>query len=125
MLIKSVRDLDVYQESLRLLPKLYKLLSKMPDLEKDTIWQTKRAAKSIPAIIAEGFAKRGSTKEFKRYLLIALGSSDEVITHLEVIKIIVPDLSEESQQLISDYTIISKRINSLHKKWNINKIYLL
>lgn len=49
---------------MRLLPKLYKLLSKLPLNNRDLEIQTKRAAKSVSANIAEGFAKRFSEKEF-------------------------------------------------------------
>ena len=41
--------------------------------------QLRRASKPICANIAEGFAKQGSSAaEFKRYLQIAIGSSDEM-----------------------------------------------
>ena len=41
--------------------------------------QVRRAGKSICANVAEGFAKQGSSAaEFKRYLLMATGSSDEM-----------------------------------------------
>jgi len=48
-------------------------------------FQTIDSAKSISAQIAEGYAKKNSVKEFKRFLEMALGSSDEVITHLRQI----------------------------------------
>lgn len=123
MVIKSVDDLQIYKASLEILPKLYRLLDKIPIFERDSIIQIKKAAKSIPPVIAEGFAKRNSTKEFKRYLLIAIGSSDEVITHLKVVIIVVPSLKLDAEDLINDYNIISRRLNSLHKNWNINKLY--
>ena len=120
MAIKDVSDLKVYNDSLNLLPKLYKFLAKVPISERDTVFQTKRAGKSIPAQITEGFAKRRSIPEFKRYLLISLGSSDEVVTHLKVISIIQPTLQKEALEIANEYRDISRSINSLHKKWNIN-----
>lgn len=122
MVIKNVTDLDVYQDSLEVLPILYKFLAKVPHSELDTIIQVKRAGKAIPAIIAEGFAKRNSSKEFRRYLLIAIGSSDEIVTHLRVISIIIPALSVDTNILINTYITISKRLNTLHKKWDINNL---
>ena len=56
-MIKDVTDLEVYQESLRLLEKLYEFLKKVPASEYDTVRQCKKCGKSIPAQIAEGFAK--------------------------------------------------------------------
>jgi four helix bundle protein len=77
----------------------------------------KRASKSIPANIAEGFAKRSSEKEFKRFLKIAIGSSDEVVTHLRTMAITVPRLLNEVKEIGEKYKTLSKRINKLHTIW--------
>ena len=118
-MIKDVTDLEVYQESLRLMKKLYEFLKKVPASEYDTVRQCKKCAKSIPAQIAEGFAKRFYPAEFKRFLLIAIGSSDELVTHLRMLTIVVPRLSIEAQELSDDYTALSKRLNKLHKNWGL------
>lgn len=116
-MIKDVTDLEVYQEAIRLLPKLYELLKKLPISERDLEIQAKRAAKSVTANIAEGFAKRFSEKEFKRFLMIAIGSNDEVISHLRILSIVTPRLGQESNELLEEYKTLSKRINTLHKNW--------
>lgn len=116
-MIRDITDLDVYQEALRLLPKLYSLLDKLPLSEKDLSQQAKRAAKSVSANLAEGFAKRFSEKEFRRYIMIALGSNDEVVSHLRTLSIVVPRLAIESSVLLQEYQLLSKRINTLHKTW--------
>lgn len=87
-------------------------------MNKDLETQTKRAAKSAPANIAEGFAKRHFEKEFRRFLLIAIASNDEVISHLRTLSIVIPRLSKESLILLEEYKILSKRINTLHKNWS-------
>lgn len=117
-MIRDVTDLDVYQEALNLLPELYKLMNKLPRNESDLSGQTKRAAKSIAANIAEGFAKRYFEKEFKRYLLNAIGSSDEVISHLRKLQIVLPDLHSDSEILFDQYKILSKRLTKLYKIWS-------
>ena len=38
----------------------------------------RRASKSIPANLAEGYAKRSSQSELNRYVHIAIGSADEM-----------------------------------------------
>ena len=48
--------------------------------------QIRRAATSIPLNIAEGYAKRESQAEFKRYLTMALGSSDEMQVLINFVK---------------------------------------
>jgi four helix bundle protein len=115
--LKDITDLDVYNESLRLLPKLYELLDRLPISEQDLRIQAKRAAKSVPANLAEGFAKRFYEKEFKRYLMIALASNDEVITHLRILSTVKPKFANHSNILLEDFKTLSKRINTLHKNW--------
>lgn len=117
IMIRDVTDLEVYREALSLLKKLYVLLKKVPKSEYDTVRQCKKAGKSISANIAEGFAKRSSAAEFKRFLKIAIGSSDEIITHLRTLAIAVPRLLSEAKDLAGEYKILSKRLNALHKNW--------
>ncbi len=116
-MIRDVTDLNVYQESLRLIPKLYGFLGKLLYSEDSLVNQSKRAAQSIAANLAEGFGKRGSGKEFRRYILISIGSSDELITHIRMISLISPKLTAEANELIEEYKILSKRLNKLHKTW--------
>lgn len=116
-MIRDVTDLEVYVYSLKLLEKLYAFLHKVPKSEYDSVRQSKRCGKSIPANIAEGFAKRSYEAEFKRFLKIAIGSSDELVTHLRMIAITVPKLKTEAKMLARDYIILSKRLNKLHSIW--------
>lgn len=116
-MVRDVMDLEVYRESLLKLRMLYEFVNKIPKSEFDSVGQLKRAGKSISAQIAEGFAKRSSEKEFKRFLKIAIGSSDEVISHLRAIAIIVPRLENEAKLVADEFKVISKRLNTLHKVW--------
>lgn len=116
-MITNVSDLVVYVFSIELLKRAYDLCKKLPRSEMSTQDQIKRASKSIPANIAEGFAKKSSAKEFKRFLTIALGSSDEVVTHLRMVEIISPYLALEAKSLSEDFVILSKRINKLRSSW--------
>ncbi len=116
-------DLQVYKLSFELLEQIYQLIKKIPRSEIDTINQIKRASKSIPANIAEGFAKKSSEKEFKRFLKIALGSSDEVITHLRMLLIVSPRIKDNVIDLGKKYKILSKRMNSLHSHWQSGGIF--
>lgn len=120
-MIRDVTDLEVYRESLKLLKKLYEFLKKLPKSEYDTVIQCKKCGKSIPANIAEGFAKRASELEFKRFISIAIGSSDELISHLRTTVIAVPRLFKEAKELAEDYKILSKRMNKLHSNWRSGK----
>jgi four helix bundle protein len=118
-MIKDVEDLEVYNRSMNILPSVYRLANSLPRSEYKRKRQLTDAAGSISALIAEGFGKRRSEKEFKRFLGMALGSSDEVITHIRQIKLIVfPKVSsQDCDSLIGEYKIISKQINTLIKVW--------
>lgn len=116
-MIRDVTNLEVYKLSLKLLKKLYALLRKVPLSKKDTIHQCKKCGKGIPAHIAEGFAKRNSGAEFKRFLRIAIGSSDELVTHLRTLAVAVPRLREEALSLAEEYKILSRRLNKLQSRW--------
>jgi four helix bundle protein len=59
--------------------------------------QVRRAATSIPANIAEGYAL-ATTPQFLRCLRIALGSSTELLTHLELVR----DLDLVSSAAVED-----------------------
>ena len=120
-MIRDVTDLEVYEFSLFLLNELYIFLRKLSVSEYDTVRNCKRAGKSIPTNVAEGFAKRASEAEFKRYLKIAIGSSDEVISHLRTIAITTPRLIGEAKQLAEKYKTLSKRLNKLHSIWRSDK----
>ncbi|PJE67547.1 hypothetical protein COU95_01875, partial [Candidatus Shapirobacteria bacterium CG10_big_fil_rev_8_21_14_0_10_40_9] len=87
-MIKDVTDLEVYRLALELLEPLYRLTNLLPSNHRRLRYQANEAGEKIAPQIAEGFAKKKSSKEFCRFLSMALGSSDEVITHIREIKIV-------------------------------------
>lgn len=122
-MIKDVEDLDVYKRSLVVLKPLGDFVGKIPKSEYHIRHQIMAAGHSVPANIAEGFAKRRSEKECKRIWEIALGSSDEVITHLRAVKMrkFLEVLDAEADILIAEYKIVSKQLNNLIIKWKTNE----
>ena len=110
--IKSHRDLIAWQKAMDLvvLPKheLYGLTS-----------QTRRAATSIPANIAEGQGRR-SKSEFGQFLGNARGSLLELDTHLEValrLKYLTPAQHERVQGLVVE---LGRIINGLLRSLTSN-----
>ncbi len=120
-MIRDVTDLEVYKLSLELLKELYAFLRRMPKSEDDSVRNCKRAGKSIPTNLAEGFAKRAYEAVFKNHLMICMGSSDEVASHLLTISITVPWLAKEAIELSEKYRVLSRRLNRLHKIWRSKK----
>lgn len=120
-MIYDVTDLEVYNRALKALNIVYRLAKQIPNSHYKLSLQITSAAEGIPAHIAEGFAKRRSIKEWKRYLEIALGSSDEVITHARSVRILANHLPRIDMglcdQILEEYKIISKQLNRLRTNW--------
>lgn len=77
-MLKSFKELQVWQKSHQTVLEIYRLTSAFPKEERfGIVSQLRRAAYSIPANIAEGFGRR-STKELIQCLGIANGSLEEV-----------------------------------------------
>ena len=80
--IRMHKDLDVWQESMRLAKEVYVLTARFPKEEMYGLTsQIRRSAVSIPSNIAEG-AGRNSNKEFVQFLYISLGSLAELETQI-------------------------------------------
>ena len=79
------RDLVAWQKSMTLAEAMYRATAGYPIEERYGLTaQMRRAAVSIPSNIAEGQGRRSTDEEFARFLRIALGSSCELDTQLEL-----------------------------------------
>ena len=117
-MIQSFRDLQVYQESYELAVNVNKAILKLPEFEKfDLVSQLRRASKSIPANIAEGYAKRVSSKEFMKHLTIAIGSANEMEVHISLARDLNFWPKEFADDLINKYQIVGKKLNKLIQNW--------
>ena len=118
-MIGSFEDLEVFQRAYKASLEIHKLSLEFPQREQYGLGeQIRKASKSICANIAEGFAKQSySSHEFKRYLLIAIGSSDEMRVWLRYC-LDLNYLSEDRWQYLRDeYHEISKMLAGLHRSW--------
>jgi four helix bundle protein len=108
--MRDFRKLEIWQDSIKLCEKIYDLVKLFPDDEKFGLSsQMKRSVVSIPSNIAEGC--RGSNKELKHFLNIALGSSFELETQIEIaFRVLILDLDKKA--LIEELNILQRRINS-------------
>ncbi|HAZ27640.1 TPA: four helix bundle protein [Candidatus Acetothermia bacterium] len=83
---RTHKDLDVWNEAMRLARGVYRLSAHLPREEAYGLTaQLRRAAVSVPSNIAEG-AARSSRKEFVQFLYHALGSLAEIETQLMLAK---------------------------------------
>ena len=107
---KPHKKLVAWQKSMELVEKLYKITSAFPQEEIYGLTsQIRRAAISVPSNITEGAAGR-SPVHFKNYLLVAIGSLNEIATQLEIaFRIGYLDLSRfnETEALVDECLAIT------------------
>lgn len=110
-IINSYKDLVVWQKSMDLVVLIYKsteffLKTEVYGLSS----QMRRSVVSIPSNIAEG-RRRGSKKDFHRFLIIAYGSGAELETQIDIAK----RLSFGNKL---DYNIIDSMLSEVMKMLN-------
>jgi four helix bundle protein len=78
--VVSFEDMEVFQRAYRLSLDIHRWSLELPQLEQRVLGdQMRRASKSICANVAEGYGRQTQSKaEFKRFLQMAIGSSDEM-----------------------------------------------
>ncbi|MEO6347557.1 MAG: four helix bundle protein [Aquaticitalea sp.] len=112
----NFQELKIWQKAMDITVDVYKLSATFPKAEIYGLTsQIRRSAISIPSNIAEG-AGRNTNGEFKNFLGIASGSSNELLTQLilsyrldlvntEKVKPIIESLTEVQK---INYSLISK-----------------
>ncbi len=116
--IRSYEDLDVYQRAMEIMPVVHRLVLTFPEYEKyDLATQIRRASKSVPANIAEGYAKKRSPKEFRAFLTNAMGSATEMEVHLKIALKLGYVGKGECSRIIGEYEIIGKQLYRLIEHW--------
>ena len=118
-MIRSFLDLEVYKESFQLSLETEDLLKSYPALEKFLLVdQMHRSSRSIPAQIAEGYARRESIKDFQRYIRDCVGEANEMINHLLLSKHkgYIKKVGY-ADNLIERYIVLGKKLTNLKNNW--------
>jgi four helix bundle protein len=119
---RGYRDLEVYQRSLDALVRVHELAATFPDVEKfELASQLRRASKSVPANIAEGYAKRRSPRHFVSFLTTALGSANEVEVHLDIAAKLGYLEENAVAEVQHEYGIIGRQLASLIRSWQAKR----
>jgi len=117
-MITSFRDLEVYAEGYKLAILVNQNVNKLPIFERNDLGsQIRRCSKSIPANIAEGWAKRRFEKEFKKHLDVAIGSCNEIEVHLSLSKDLKYLEEKFCFDLIKRYQLLGGKLTNLRNKW--------
>ena len=117
--VRSFDDLEVFRRAYALSLIIHKASLTFPRIEQFALGdQVRRASKSICANIAEGFGKqRFSSAEFKRFLLMAIGSCEEMQMWVRYCR----DLGYVDEPCFrawnGEYVEISKMLRGLHRSW--------
>ena len=115
----SYRDLEVYKRSFRLALEIHRFSLSLPKvLQFDLADQIRRASRSIPSNIAEGYSRNKSVKDKINFLNDSLGSNDEILFNLDFMYGV--DLINEKQYLNwkDEFTICGKQLYQLIKSLN-------
>lgn len=111
------RKLDVWERSMKLNERVYKLTEGFPSEEKfGLISQIRRCAVSIPSNIAEG-AGRNHDKEFAHFLAISVGSAFELETQISLSARLGFVKEIDIKIILEELVIICKMLNVLKQRF--------
>ena len=119
-MVRSVEDLEVFRRAYRLSLELHRISLELPRIEQFALAdQLRRASKSICANLTEGFAKQShSAAEYRRYLVTAMGSSDETQLWLRYCVDLGYIDEERGKRWIADFAEISRMLRGLYASWS-------
>ncbi|WP_084503106.1 four helix bundle protein [Desulfatirhabdium butyrativorans] len=114
-MVKSYRDLDVWQKSMDLVVACYRITDIFPKKEIYGLSsQLQRAAVSLSANIAKGHQRQHS-REFLQFLSIASGSLAGLETHLQIAHRLGYIDEKQIEKLFEKTSEIGRTINGLRK----------
>ena len=115
--MNGYKRLQVYQRGYAAAKSVYRMTEKYPKEEIYGITdQMRRASVSIALNIAEGYAKRESQQEFRRFLLMALGSANEMTVLLDFSKDFGYIDEQTHAKASREYDEISKMLSAVIKR---------
>ena len=113
-LIRSYRDLRVWQQSMDLAETIYQATKTFPDTERyGLISQLRRAAVSVASNIAEGHAR--SLGDYVRHLLVSSGSLAEMETQLILSQRLGVLSTADADQLLQACEKLGRGLGALRK----------
>lgn len=119
MKIHKFRNLQVWQKAMLFVSHVYRISRGFPKNELYGLTdQLRRASATIVLNIAEGSGS-GSDKEFARFLRISLRSSYEVVTAVEIAKMLSYGDIHELDKLLDEVDELSAMMTGLLKRLSI------
>ena len=115
--VSRVEELEVFGRAYRVSLEVHRASLEFPRIEQFALAdQVRRASKSICANLGEGFGRQQQSKpEFRRFLMMALGSADEMqvwAMYCRDLGYIGADMAERWQ---GEYREIARMLSGLHR----------
>ena len=111
--------LEVFKKSYQLALELHKITVRFPKYEQyELAQQLRRSSKSIPANIAEGMGKQSSKADVKRFIDIAMGSSDESRVWLDFAKDLGYISIQDHERYIERYKEIGRMLRGIINRYS-------
>ena len=115
MSISHFRELEVWQVAMELAKQVYQVTAGFPRDERYGLTsQLQRAAVSVPSNIAEGNA-RHSTRDYARFVSMALGSCAELQTQLFLAGALGLGVETQRQQALELADRVGQMLQRLHQ----------
>ena len=119
--VTGFEDLNVFKKAYRVSLEIHQQTQHFPKHEqmRGLADQIRRASKSICANLAEGFGKQQFSKaEFRRFIVMAIGSADEMRVWLRYSFDLEYIDKVQWQSWKETYQTIAKMLSGLHKSWS-------
>ncbi len=114
--VSSYKDLLVWQRSMDLVERIYRITSKFPPNEQWGLTsQMRRAAVSVPSNIAEGYGRQ-ATGEYRHHLSIGRGSLLELETQILLCRRLKYLETPDADPLLAEIEELSRMLATLISK---------
>jgi four helix bundle protein len=114
--MKSYKELDVWKLAMTLVESTYRVSRRLPDTERyGLIAQMQRCSVSIPSNIAEGQA-RGTVRFGLHFLRIAIGSTAELATQLELARRLVYLTAEQTHEVEAELERVQQMLYGMRRE---------
>lgn len=115
--MKNFKKLKIWEKGMEIVSLTYEITKRLPDNEKFALTsQMNRAAVSIPSNIAEG-SSRDSSKDYRHFLRIALGSSFELETQVLIVErldyVCMPEIERLKEEIDQEQKMLMAFMNRL------------
>ena len=116
--VSRVEDLEVFRRAYRVSLEVHRASLEFPRIEQFALAdQVRRASKSICANLAEGFGRQQQSRpEFRRFLIMAIGSADEMqvwVLYCRDLGYIASDVAERWR---GEYQEIARMLSGLSRR---------